>query len=639
MATKLKEVDVVIVGLGWTGGILAKELTETGLKVVALERGGPRSSENDYSLPNIRDELRYVVRHDLMQNTARDTITVRNNPKQEALPMRRLGSFLPGEVVGGSGVHWSGHTWRWTDMEFKVRSNYEERYGKKFIPDDMTIQDWGITYAELEPYYDKFEYTAAVSGKAGNIGGKIQTGGNPFEAPRERDYPLPPLTPILASEMFSAAARNAGYHSFPRPSANASQPYTNPDGAKFGGCQYCGYCQRFGCEANAKGSPHLTVIPIAMAKPNFELRTHSWVTKVLKDSDGKRVTGVTYTNVLNGDEFEQPATIVLLCAYAINNVHLMLLSGIGTPYDPVSQKGVVGKNYCYQTGAQARLFFEGKYFNPFMNAGGSNATIDDFNANWDFDRAPHNFVGGHIVSGGFNTPPRRAGDQRHRQVDEPHETQPRERADRPLDRGALPKHAQHRRHHHGHQSTRERAQQISAELGLPQSVRGRGQRLPAQFRVQSDRAGGGICVLDRGRDQEPLSEKPWSAGAGMIEPMRVIFILLTTLMLAGTARADGDAGRGQARFQDCSPCHKLEAGANDVGPNLHGIFMRKAGELADFRYSPAMKRSGIVWTPETLEQYIADPQGFVPTNRMPYAGMANANDRADLIAYLQNVTK
>src|SRR6202162_2710734 len=173
MATKLKEVDVVIVGLGWTGGILAKELTEAGLKVVGFERGGAGASENDYSLPNIRDELRYVVRHDLMQNTARDTLTVRNNVSQEALPMRRLGSFLPGEVVGGSGVHWSGHTWRWTDMEFKIRSNYEERYGKKFIPDDMTIQDWGISYAELEPYYDKFEYNAAVSCNALSIAGQI----------------------------------------------------------------------------------------------------------------------------------------------------------------------------------------------------------------------------------------------------------------------------------------------------------------------------------------------------------------------------------------------------------------------------------------------------------------------------------
>src|SRR5215469_318052 len=341
MATKLKEVDAVIVGLGWTGGILAKELTEAGLKVVALERGAMRSPEKDFAVPIVRDELRFVVRHDLMQNTARDTLTIRNNPSQEALPMRRLGSFLPGEGVGGAGVHWNGHTWRWTDMEFKVRSMYEERYGKNYIPADMTIQDWGITYAELEPYYEKFEYTAAVSGKAGNINGEIQPGGNPFEAPRAREYPLPPLTPILSSEMFSDAARNAGYHPFPRPSANASQPYTNPDGSKFGACQYCGYCQRFGCEANAKGSPHMTVIPIAMRNPNFELRTHAWVTKVLKDSNGKRVTGVTYTNIRNGEEFEQPATMVLLCAYAINNVHLMLLSGIGTSFFTVAQTGVI----------------------------------------------------------------------------------------------------------------------------------------------------------------------------------------------------------------------------------------------------------------------------------------------------------
>ena len=403
MATQLKEVDAVIVGLGWTGGIVAKELTQAGLKVVALERGAIRSPEKDFAVPIVRDELRFVVRDDLMQNTARDTLTIRNNPSQVALPMRRLGSFLPGEVVGGSAVHWSGHTWRWTDMEFKIRSMYEERYGKNFIPADMTVQDWGITYAELEPYYDKFEYTAAVSGKAGNIGGQIQPGGNPFEAPRAREYPLPPLTPILASEMFTRAAKNNGYHPFPRPSANASRSYTNPDGSKFGACQYCGYCQRFGCEANAKGSPLITVIPIAMRNPNFDLRTYSWVTRVLKATDGKRVTGVAYTSLLNGEEFEQPAGMVLLCAYAINNVHLMLLSEVGEPYDPVSQKGVIGKNYCYQTGAGATLFFEGRHFNPFMSAGGSNATIDDYNINWDFDRGKHGFVGGYNVAGGFNT--------------------------------------------------------------------------------------------------------------------------------------------------------------------------------------------------------------------------------------------
>jgi cytochrome c2 len=125
----------------------------------------------------------------------------------------------------------------------------------------------------------------------------------------------------------------------------------------------------------------------------------------------------------------------------------------------------------------------------------------------------------------------------------------------------------------------------------------------------------------------------------MIDPIRatplsVMMVLVMTLLPVAAARADGDPVRGEARFQECAACHKLEAGANEVGPSLHGIFTRKAGEIADFRYSPAMKRSGIVWTPETLEKFIADPQAMVPGNRMPYAGMAGASDRADLIAYL-----
>ena len=124
----------------------------------------------------------------------------------------------------------------------------------------------------------------------------------------------------------------------------------------------------------------------------------------------------------------------------------------------------------------------------------------------------------------------------------------------------------------------------------------------------------------------------------MIDAVRVTALFMT-LLPAGVAYADGDAARGEAKFQDCAACHKLEAGANNVGPSLHGVFTRKAGELADFRYSPAIKRSGIAWTPETLDKFIADPQAVVPANRMPYAGMASASDRADLIAYLQNATK
>src|SRR5580704_183094 len=401
MATRLKEVDVVIVGLGWTGGILAKELSAAGMKVVALERGAMRGTDPDFSVPLIRDELRFAVRHSLMQSPARDTLTFRNRQSEVALPMRRLGSFLPGEGVGGAGVHWNGVTWRWSEIDHAIRTHYEQRYGRGFIAADMPLQDWPVTYRELEPYYDRFERTAGVSGRAGNLRGQIQSGGNPFEGPRDREYPLPVLEPAYAQVLFSEAAGEAGYHPFPRPAANASRAYTNPDGSRLGACVYCGHCERFGCEANAKGSPHVTVIPIAMANPNFELRTRTWVTRVLLDSTKRKATGVLYTDVATGDEYEQPASIVALCAYAINNVHLLLLSRIGTPYDSQTQKGVVGKGYCYQPGgAGVTLFFEDRFSNPFMATGAFGTVLDDFHANPGFDRGPLGAVGGATVAVG-----------------------------------------------------------------------------------------------------------------------------------------------------------------------------------------------------------------------------------------------
>ena len=395
------EVDVLVIGMGWTGGIASKELAEAGLTVVALERGESRTAKEDFSVPHIRDELQYHSRTGLAQDVKKDTVTVRNKVDEKALPMRRLGSFTPGDGLGGAGVHWNGQTWRWTDMEFKIRSLYEERYGKSYIPKDMTIQDWGITYSELEPFYEKFERTAGVSGKAGNLNGQIQEGGNPFEARRKSDYPLPPLNSSYANDMFSQAAKNMGYHPFPMPAANASRPYTNPDGAVLGQCQYCGFCVKYGCEANAKGSPLITVIPYALKQSTFELRVNSWVTQLKMDKSKKRVTGAIYTDLITGEECFQPAKIVILSAYVFTNTQLMLSSGIGVPYDPQTQKGVVGKNYAYQTGANATLFFDDKIFNPFMATGGLLTVMDDFHSNWEFDRTTTGFVGGTTIFGGM----------------------------------------------------------------------------------------------------------------------------------------------------------------------------------------------------------------------------------------------
>ena len=108
---------------------------------------------------------------------------------------------------------------------------------------------------------------------------------------------------------------------------------------------------------------------------------------------------------------------------------------------------------------------------------------------------------------------------------------------------------------------------------------------------------------------------------------------------AGVARADGDAARGEKKFEECHACHALERDKESVGPSLFGVFGRKAGEGADFRYSPAMKRSGITWTPQTVDAFVADPQATVAANRMPYAGMPDGDDRADLVAFLQKTFK
>ena len=121
--------------------------------------------------------------------------------------------------------------------------------------------------------------------------------------------------------------------------------------------------------------------------------------------------------------------------------------------------------------------------------------------------------------------------------------------------------------------------------------------------------------------------------------MRVLLVAAVAVLAAGAARADGDAARGEKRFEACATCHSTERGVNNVGPSLFGVLGRKAGEIADFRYSPAMRTSGITWTAQTLDKFVADPQQEVPGNRMPFAGMPDPGDRADLIAYLQKATK
>jgi gluconate 2-dehydrogenase alpha chain len=394
MATRLKPVDVVTIGVGWAGSILGKELAQAGLKVVGLERGDNRS-QGDFALPQMHDQHKYERQLELFEQTSRSTLTFRNDYREVARPMRRHGPFPWGQGVGGAGFHWAGWTWRHHPGDFKVRTMTIQRYGAQAIPQDATIQDWPMTYDELEPYYDRFEYACGISGTAGNIKGTVRAGGNPFEGPRAREFPNPPLARSYAETLFTKAATELGYRPFPVPAAQMSRVYTNPDGITLGACVYCGYCMNYPCEVAAKATPQTAVLPAAFRTGNYELRTRAAVQRI--NVSGNRAISVTYVDA-QGREFEQPAEIILLTAFTWSNVHLLLLSGIGNPYDPVSGAGLVGKNYSWHAGLPyvPMQFDKDVITNPFMGAGALCTSIADFQGD-NFDHSGLGFIGGAII--------------------------------------------------------------------------------------------------------------------------------------------------------------------------------------------------------------------------------------------------
>jgi gluconate 2-dehydrogenase alpha chain len=400
MARRARPVDAVIIGYGWTGAIMAKTLTDAGLSVVALERGPARDTSPDFEYPRIADELKHAIRGELWQPLAKETVTVRHGTNDVAVPYRRYGSFVLGNGVGGAGVHWNGQLWRASPEDLRLRSRLEERYGKDVIPEEMTIQDYPVSFEELEPHFDHFEKVCGVSGTAGNLRGEIKPGGNPFEGKRSDEFPTPPLPAIEVARRFESATAELGYKSFPTPAANSSIPFTNPYGVRLGPCNLCGFCERFGCFLYSKASPQTTILPILAERSNLEVRTNAYVTRILRDGTGKKATGVLYVDG-EGQEVEQPADLVILSAFQMHNVRLLLLSGIGEPYDPSTGKGVVGKNYAYQMCSETAVYFgEDVEINPFIGAGAAGQrVIDEFNSDH-FDHSGLGFVGGSLIYAG-----------------------------------------------------------------------------------------------------------------------------------------------------------------------------------------------------------------------------------------------
>jgi gluconate 2-dehydrogenase alpha chain len=391
----LPAVDVVIVGGGWAGLLMAKELgARTSLSVVVLERGGPRRTEN-YSTD--MDELDYAIRMHMMQDLSRETVTFRHSSAQRALPLRQHGSFLPGSGIGGAGEHWNGVSPRMFPDGFELLTRSTQKYGANRLPQDHALLDWGVKYDELEPYFTRAENLLGISGKAGNIRGQKIEGGNIFEGWRSSEFPLPPNKIPYFPQLVQQAAQSLGYHPYPIPSATPTRAYVNPDGVARPACTYCGYCERFGCMIGAKAQPSTLLLPVIQRHKNVSIRTGAAVRRIMPEAENKKgkARGVTYVNA-KGQEFFQPADLVLLASWTFNNTRLLLLSGFGERYEPKSGKGTLGRNLTHQVAIPAATLFMEKPMNLFMGAGASGIRVGDFDGDV-FDHSNLPFLRGGVL--------------------------------------------------------------------------------------------------------------------------------------------------------------------------------------------------------------------------------------------------
>ena len=381
MATRLRETDVVIVGLGAVGGVAALPLTQAGLEVIGLE-AGTWLTKRDFAPDELRNNYRGWPQS--AQKANQEIPTHRATASAPPFPRLAIHPMMNG--VGGTSLHYWAQSWRLNPWDFKVVSETTRRYGASRIPSGSTVEDWPFGYEELEPYYDKVEVEVGVSGAAGNVNGTIDRRGNTFEGPRRREFPMPPLRGTGFTDLMAAAARTLGWHPFPGPAAINSRLYQNR-----AACMYHGFCNRGGCHVDAKGSTAVTTIPKAQATGRLKVVTRAHVTRLAADGDG-RVTGVTY--LVDGTEYEQPARVVLLASYTYENVRLLLLS-TSKPYPNglSNNHGQVGKHYFShnQTAGVSALFPWNT--NSWYGLPAQGTAVDDW-ADDNFDHAGLDFIGG-----------------------------------------------------------------------------------------------------------------------------------------------------------------------------------------------------------------------------------------------------
>src|SRR3984893_16590895 len=323
-----EEVDFVVVGSGASGGVLAKELSSNGFRVVVLEQG-PYLREADFG----HDEIKVLQQHALTNDFGRQPHTFRATPQEKA---KKQYSVMYGRCVGGSSVHFTANFWRLHEIDFIEHSKIGDIPGSTFT-------DWPIRYADLEPYYTKVEWEIGVSGLAG---------ASAFDPPRSKPYPMPPLPVKSSGVIFERAAKKLGYHPFPAPMAILSQPRAGRSA-----CTNCGFCLAFGCEVGAKSSSLATAIRVAEKTGRCEIRPNSYVHRIEMDSNG-RVTGAVYFDEKRNTHL-QKAKAVVVCANGAETPRLLLLSANKQfPNGLANSSGIVGKYLMLNSGGVATGVFE-----------------------------------------------------------------------------------------------------------------------------------------------------------------------------------------------------------------------------------------------------------------------------------------
>ena len=322
------EVDFVVVGVGAAGGIVVRELATAGFKVVALEQG-PFLHEGDFR----HDELAVSQLAALTNDFTRSPNTYRKTDQEQAKP-RNMVAY--GRAVGGGTIHYTGNLWRFHEIDFIERSRRGTVAGS-------AMADWPITYADLEPYYTRVEWEIGVSGQAG---------ASPFDPPRSKPYPLPPIPIKSTGVLLERGAKQLGWTAFPAPMGILSKPYRGR-----GACVSCGFCETFGCEVQAKSSTLVSMIPDAIATGRCEIRPLSYVRKIETDAGG-RVTGVKYFDSANREIFQR-AKAVVVCANGAETPRLLLMSASKQfPNGLANSSGMVGRHLMFNGGGVAVGLFD-----------------------------------------------------------------------------------------------------------------------------------------------------------------------------------------------------------------------------------------------------------------------------------------